>query len=368
MHTRNKLPSQVNGQPVVAVAQKMARRADLIYVTDEGRGIARVRHGAGFVYRGPSGRSVHNAAALSRIRSLAIPPAWQQVWICSQSRGHLQATGRDARGRKQYLYHPQWTAVRDAAKFERLAQFGTLLPRIRRRVARDLRRQGLPRQKVLATLVRLLESTMIRVGNEEYAKANHSYGLTTLRDRHAKIRGKTIEFNFRGKSGKRHAVKVTSPRLARIVKRCQDLPGQELFQYVDAQGEVQSVGSADVNQYLRDASDQDITAKDFRTWAGTLLAAECLCRCGPSSHHAASKRAVNDAVRKVAEQLRNTMAICRKCYIHPAIIDAYVDGSLLEGKLGRLFSKTTRMRAGKRKQEKLLIDFLRAAGRPRISN
>ena len=267
---------------------------------------------------------------LARIRSLAIPPAWTDVWICSNPLGHIQATGRDARGRKQYRYHPRWRQVRDETKYHRLIAFARALPRLRARVNTDLGLPGLPRRKVLAAVVRLLEETRMRVGNEEYAQNNRSFGLTTLRSRHATVDGATLRFQFRGKSGRRHTIDLRDRRLARIVRRCQDLPGQHLFQYRDDEGGWESVDSDDVNGYLREASDEDITAKDFRTWAGTLLAYGFLARRVASTENGDARHDVVEAVREVADQLGNTPAVSRRSYIHPGVVDAYLEGSLVE--------------------------------------
>jgi len=291
-------------------------------------GITRRRAGNGWVYLDPKGRQVTDPETLARIKSLVIPPAWTDVWICPRANGHIQATGRDARGRKQYRYHPRWTEVRDGTKYDRMIAFGLALPRLRARVAADLRRPGLPREKVLAAVVRLLEVTLIRVGNDEYARSNHSFGLTTLRDEHALIRGATVRFRFGGKGGVRHDVALTDRRLARIVRRCRELPGQELFQYLDDEGHVRDVTSTDVNEYLREATGTDFTAKDFRTWAGTVLAAHTLLALDAGDSPRGSKRRLAQAVAAVAERLGNTKAVCRKCYIHPAVLDAYLDGSL----------------------------------------
>jgi DNA topoisomerase-1 len=268
------------------------------------------------------------SADLARIRALVIPPAWTDVWICPDPRGHLQATGRDARGRKQYRYHPRWREVRDEDKYGRLHEFGRVLPSIRRRVARDLGRPGLPREKVLAAVVKLLETTFIRVGNDEYARQNRSFGLTTMRDAHVRVSGSTVRFLFRGKSGVAHELELDDRRLARIVKQCRDLPGQDLFQYVDGSGAVVDVGSGDVNAYLKELTGTDFTSKDFRTWAGTVLAAKLLCSCGPSPSATAAKRTIAGAIDEVARRLGNTRAVCRKCYVHPSVIDAYLDGSI----------------------------------------
>jgi DNA topoisomerase-1 len=257
-----------------------------------------------------------------------IPPAWEQVWISPDARGHLQATGRDVRGRKQYRYHPKWRRVRDETKYDRMLGFAQALPRIRRRTARDLRRTGMPREKVLATVVQLLEKTLIRVGNGEYARQNRSFGLTTLRDGHVDVRAGRVHFTFRGKSGIEHEIRLDDPHLARIVKACRDLPGYDLFQYIDEEGARCSVGSADVNSYLKEITGEDYTSKDFRTWAGTVLAAQMLREIGASTTETESRRNIVSAVESVAKKLGNTKAVCRKCYIHPAIFDAYVDGSM----------------------------------------
>jgi DNA topoisomerase-1 len=307
-----------------------AEEAGLRYVSDWKPGIARKPNGKGFSYLTADGTAVPDAETLARIRSLAIPPAWQYVWICPTDEGHIQATGYDARGRKQYRYHPRWREVRDLEKYARLIAFAQALPRIRRRVDQHLKCAGLPRAKVLAAVVRLLEATLIRVGNDEYAKSNHSFGLTTMRGNHAHINGSTICFEFRGKSGREHEIDLKDRRLARIVAQCQELPGQELFQFVDEKGEIRDVGSQDVNEYLREISGEDFTAKDFRTWAGTVLAAKVLQEFKEFDSQAAAKRNVVRAIEHVAGRLGNTKAVCRKCYIHPAVIDAYLDKSLIE--------------------------------------
>ena len=273
---------------------------------------------------------MRDAETLRRIRALAIPPAWTEVWICPDPNGHLQATGRDAKGRKQYRYHPRWREVRDDAKYTKLLTFARVLPLIRARVEADLKRSGLPREKVLAAIIRLMEMTLIRIGNAEYAKANKSFGLTTLRDRHVAIEGGHVHISFRGKSGKRHETDINDRRLARIVKDCRDLPGYELFQYIDEDGQRRDVDSADVNDYLREITGEDITAKDFRTWAATHLAAQALREFEEFDSDAKRKKAIVDAVKKVATHLGNTPAICRRSYIHPAVLDGYMDGTLLQ--------------------------------------
>jgi DNA topoisomerase-1 len=312
----------------VSQAAPVAGAAGLRYANDGRPGIRRRRSGGGFRYLKPGGKPLRDPGAIRRIRSLAIPPAYTDVWISPDPRGHVQATGRDARGRKQYRYHPRWREVRDATKFDRMGEFSRALPRIRRRLRRDLARAGLPREKVLATIVRLLEDTCIRVGNEEYAQTNGSYGLTTLRDGHVAIAGSEIRFEFRGKSGKRHRCRLRDRRLAKIVRRCQEIPGQELFQYRDDDGARQSVSSGDVNAYLREISGGDFTAKDFRTWAGTLRATDALLAAGPVEGAAAKKRAILAAIDAVAAELNNTRAVCRKYYVHPRVLDAFAAGRL----------------------------------------
>jgi len=308
----------------------------------------------GFRYYRSDGRLVKNPADLKRIRALAIPPAWKKVWISPDPRGHVQATGRDARGRKQYRYHRDWRASRDGNKFERMEAFATLLPVIRRRTVADLARPGLPREKVLATVVQLLERSLIRVGNEEYAKANKSFGLTTMRDQHVEVKGSTLRFEFRGKSGKRHTVGINDRRLARIVKQCRDLPGQELFQYVDEDGHTQDVNSADVNTYLREVTGADFTAKDFRTWFGTVLAASALRECRPVDSMAAAKKNVVRAIEAVAGVLGNTPAVCRKSYIHPAILECYIDRSM-PSRLSRSLPATLKRVASKLRRDEVAV-------------
>jgi DNA topoisomerase-1 len=338
----------VAADPVTAAAE-----AGLRYSQDSRDGIRRVRSGKGFRYLSPKGRIIRDRATLARIKALAIPPAWTDVWICPDERGHLQATGRDDRGRKQYRYHPRWREVRDESKFGRLAAFGKALPRMRSRIRRDLKLPGLPREKVLATVVRLLETTLIRVGNEEYARHNGSYGLTTMRNRHARVRKDEIHFEFRGKSGVPHRITIRNPRLARIVNRCRDIPGQELFQYLDDSDERHPIESADVNDYLRAISGADYTAKDFRTWAGTVQAVEFLQEAGPAKSPTAAKRTIARAVKAVAQRLGNTAAVCRKCYIHPGVLDAYLDGSLAK----------SRAAPTQRQEERGLLKLLRKCTR-----
>ena len=300
----------------------------LTYVNDDDPGIRRVKAGTGFGYRDAQGRPIRDDKSLERIKALVIPPAWTEVWICPSPRGHIQATGRDQKGRKQYLYHPDFRGVCEGAKYERMVAFGRALPRLRARVEQDLARRGLPREKVLAAVVRLMELTLVRVGNESYAKENKSFGLTTLRDRHARITPGAAIFEFRGKSGKVHRTGVRDRRLARIVKACQDLPGQRLFQYLDEDGQHRAVESADVNAYIRAALGEDFSAKDFRTWAGTLAAARALADQPDSSSAGEAKRNVVICVKAVAGLLGNTAAVCRRSYIHPLVLEAYEQGTL----------------------------------------
>ena len=322
---KDRLPVEAALNPELA-----AKQAQLRYGDDSAPGITRHKARNGFDYRLLDSRVVRDIDTLKRIRSLAIPPAWTNVWICLHSNGHLQATGRDARGRKQYRYHPRWREVRDEAKYNKLLIFTQVLPQLRARVEEDLKRPGLQRERVLAAIVRLMELTFFRVGNSEYAKANESFGLTTLRDRHVAIEGSRIHISFRGKSGKHHETDINDRRLARIVKSCRDLPGYELFQYMDVEGQRHTVGSAEVNEYLREITGEEITAKDFRTWAGTQLAAEALREFEAFDSEAERKRAVVRAVEKVAKHLGNTPTICRRCYIHPAVLEGYFEGTMLQ--------------------------------------
>lgn len=307
-----------------------ARLAGLRYVTDKQPGITRRRAGKGFLYVDAAGKSVRDNDTLRRIRSLVIPPAWRNVWICPSSEGHLQAVGTDARGRKQYRYHAVYRLVRDTTKYTRLYAFGTALPKIRARVELDMRRPGIPREKVLATVVHLLEETCIRIGNDEYKKANESFGLTTLQDEHVEIDGSTIRFRFKGKSAQWHEVEVTNRRLAKIVLACQEIPGDELFQYIDAEGQVRDVTSGDVNEYLYEVTGERFTAKDFRTWNGTCQAALALRALGPAETQTACRKCLVEAVKQTARRLNNRPATCKKYYIHPAIMEAYTDGSLFD--------------------------------------
>ncbi len=306
-----------------------ARAAKLHYVSDRRPGITRTRDGDDWVFHDPSGATVTDPRVLDRIRKLAIPPAYTDVWICKDPRGHLQAVGRDAKGRKQYRYHARWREVRDEAKYGKMLTFGRVLPTIRAAVRRDLALHGLPKRKVVAAIVALLERTMMRVGNEEYARTNNSFGLTTLKEQHVAVKGGHLTFDFRGKHGVEHHIDLDDRRLARVVERCRDLPGQDLFQFLDQHGERHHVVSDDVNEYLREASGEDITAKDFRTWAATNLAALALRDMAAGDTPAKTKKHLVEVVEHVAKNLGNTPAICRKCYIHPAVFEGYLDGSLL---------------------------------------
>ena len=308
-----------------------AKAAHLHYVTDRKPGIKRVVGEEGFEYHLPDGTRLTDEQEITRIKKLAIPPAYADVWICRDPNGHLQATGRDARGRKQYRYHARWRVVRDEAKYGHMLVFGRVLPKIRAQVEHDLALPGLPRRRVLATLVKLLEKTMARIGNEEYARDNKSFGLTTLRNRHTRVEGSRIKFDFRGKHGIDHHLNLQDRRLANIIKRCRELPGQHLFQFIDHEGTLHAITSDDVNEYLHEVSGEAITAKDFRTWAATNLAAMALRELERFDTDAKNKKNVVQAVEAVAGLLGNTPSVCRKCYIHPAIFDGYLDGSLLEG-------------------------------------
>jgi DNA topoisomerase-1 len=313
----------------LADPREAAESAGLVYVSDEDRGIRRERAGDAFAYFKPNGDPVTDEATLERIRKLAIPPAYTDVWICNRANGHLQATGRDARGRKQYRYHPQFREVRESTKYEHMMEFAKALPAVRSKLAEHMALRGLPREKVLATVVHLLETTLIRVGNDDYAKENKSYGLTTLRNPHVKVEGSELRFQFKGKSGKTWRLQLKDRRVAKIVRACQDLPGQRLFQYRDDDGEVREVTSADVNGYLKEITGRDITAKDFRTWAGTVLAALALQEFEAFDSKATQKKNLRAAIEHVSSRLGNTPTICRKCYIHPEVLNAYVEGNML---------------------------------------
>jgi DNA topoisomerase I len=336
-----------------------AKAAGLRYVSDDMPGIRRRKRGKGFSYLLPNGQTLQSPKDLERIRKLAIPPAWTDVWICPIANGHLQATGRDAKGRKQYRYHEEWRSVRDETKFGRMILFGEALPKIRQKIEEDLSQRGLSRTRVLAAVVKLLETTLIRVGNREYMKQNNSYGLTTLRDGHVDIEGSKIRFEFRGKSGKDHSVEIQDRRLARVVRQCRDLPGQTLFQYVDDNGERQKVLSEDVNAYLKEISGEDFTAKDFRTWGGTVLMLAALMEVGMCDGEKEANKAVVQAVKQVAENLGNRPAICRKYYIHPIVIETFVQGELLDALQGAVEDVDPEDSTGLRKLEAQVLSLLR---------
>jgi DNA topoisomerase-1 len=348
---------------LLADAEASAELARLRYVDVDEPGIERRRRGRSFGYRHADGTRVSDAATLARIRALVIPPAWTQVWICRTADGHIQATGRDARGRKQYRYHPRWRALRDAAKFEHMLDFAVALAAIRRRVDADLRRQGLTRERVLATVVRLLDRTNARIGNESYARDNGSYGLVTLRCRHASVSGSTVELAFRGKSGVRRRLVLDDRKLAAVVRRCQELPGQRLFRWVDDRGVARDIESGDVNRYLREASGREVTSKDFRTWAATVTAASALHELGPRPSKARRARCVRRAIERTAHLLGNTPAVCKRSYIHPAVIGAYVDGSLCDALAASRARLTGRRMRGLGIDERVLVDFLAAQQR-----
>jgi DNA topoisomerase I len=308
--------------------REAAEAAGLVYVSDEDRGIRRERKGDAFEYYKPNGDKLTDETTLERIRKLAIPPAYTDVWICPRANGHLQATGRDARGRKQYRYHPQFREVRETTKYEHMLEFARALPDIRAKLAEHMALRGLPREKVLATVVHLLETTLIRVGNDDYARDNKSYGLTTLRNPHVKVDGSELRFQFKGKSGKMWRLQVKDRRIAKIIRACQDLPGQRLFQYRDEEGEIRDVTSADVNAYLKEITGRDVTAKDFRTWAGTVMAALALQEFEAFDTKATQKKNLKEAIERVSSRLGNTPTICRKCYVHPEVLNAYIEGDL----------------------------------------
>ncbi len=320
-----------NGAKIVADAIDAAEEAGLRYVSDDRPGYTRKAKGEDFDWLDADGEPIRDEQRLLRIKRLAIPPAWTEVWVSPLANGHIQATGRDARGRKQYVYHDRWREVRDENKYDRIISFGKTLPKIRRRIARDLKLAGLPRNKVLATVVQLLERTFIRIGNEEYARENKSFGLTTMKDRHVEVKGAKLRFRFRGKSGREHEVDVTDGRIANIISKLQDLPGQDLFQYVDHEGKVRDITSQDVNEYLREITGEDFSAKDFRTWAGTVLTAIALNAQEQFETPKQAKSNINTAIKAVAKILGNTPAICRKCYVHPAVLENYLDQKSIDG-------------------------------------
>jgi DNA topoisomerase-1 len=342
----------------VAAPVASAKAAGLRYVSDTMPGIRRKRAGKHFSYIGLDGKPIHDSKELERIRAIGIPPAWTNVWICPNPRGHIQATGRDAKGRKQYRYHTEWRKIRDETKYDRMVDFGKALPHIREHVAHDLTLPGMPREKVLAAVVRLLDRTSIRVGNEEYARENGSFGLTTMRNDHVDVEGPEIQFHFRGKGGKEHTIDIKDRQLARIVKKCQDLPGHELFEYIDENKELRTIESDDVNEYLRQISGQDFTAKDFRTWAGTVTATCALQDLGEYESQTQAKKNVVRAIEVAAKYLGNTPAICRKSYVHPEVVDAYLNGALLEALDQHNENAVQEALHGLRPEEIAVLDFL----------
>lgn len=349
-------------------AEAAARDAGLRYVTDDRPGISRERQGDGWVYRKPDGTRITHQPTIDRIDALVIPPAWTDVWISTDPRGHLQATGRDERGRKQYRYHARWRDTRDENKFDRMVEFGDVLPAIREQVDRDLAKRGLPREKVLATVVRLLETTLIRIGSEEYVKENGSYGLTTFRNRHAKVDGATVHFAFRGKSGVKHAIDLHDRRMAKIVQRMRDLPGYHLFQYIDDDGERREVNAEDVNAYIQSIAGNGFTAKDFRTWAGTVMCAVALRDCCGWESETEAKKHVVDAVKQVANSLGNTPAVCRKSYIHPAIIETYFADPALNAVWDRTGEKLVETHGALNQDEAAVLRLLREKHRQPVES
>jgi DNA topoisomerase I len=357
---RQPVTLDLSAAEAVVDPKEAAEYAGLTYVSDERPGIGRRKVGKGFCYLGPDGGKVRDAEVLKRIKSLAVPPAWTDVWICPKANGHIQATGRDARGRKQYRYHARFREVREGTKYQHMLAFAESLPAIRKKVSDHLALRGLPREKVLATVVQLLEATLIRVGSDEYARQNKSYGLTTLKTRHVEVNGSELRFNFKGKSGKVWRLGIRDRRIAKVIRACQDLPGQELFQYVDESGETRDVTSSDVNAYLREISGEDITAKDFRTWHGTVLAAMALQEFEKFDSQAGAKKNIKEAIQQVAARLGNTPTICRKCYIHPEILTTYIEGSLLLEVKKKVESELREDLPGLKPEEAAVLTLLQA--------
>jgi len=338
--------------------EESAEEAGLIYIHDFLPGIRRKRNGKNFQYIDPKKKIIKDKKTLERIKALIIPPAWKDVWICTKPNGHLQATGRDAKNRKQYRYHTKWRVVRDQTKYDRMMAFGEALPKIRKQVKKDIALPGMPREKILATVIEVMEKTLIRIGNEEYAKENHSYGLTTLQGKHVDVHGSTVRFHFKGKSGVKHDIALHDKRLAKIIQRCNDLPGHELFEYRDENWKVHSIGSADVNNYLKTISGDDFTAKDFRTWYGTVLAAEALKSFKKFDSQAEAKKNVIQAIEMVAKKLGNTRSVCRKCYIHPAIMESYMDRTLIKNLKVQIKSMISSKLKSLRPEEAAVVAFL----------
>jgi DNA topoisomerase I len=354
----NRLGPMLDSEGRLSVEVGAPAPAGLCYVCDSGPAIRRRRAGKGFVYLDAKGKRIADLGALKRIRALAIPPAWTDVWICPSPRGHIQAVGRDARGRKQYRYHADYREAREEAKFEHMHQFAKALPAIRTKVAEHMSLRGLTREKVLATVVHLLETTLIRVGNDEYARANQSYGLTTLKTDHVAVEGTEVRFEFTGKSGKQWSLTMRDRRVARILRACQELPGQELLQYYDAERELRAVSSDDVNAYLREAAGYDVTAKDFRTWAGSVLMVRFLKEAGAYATLKEGKRTLRAAIARVAQALGNTPAVCRKSYIHPAIVSGYLEGKFMADEAPGTLEASKDHSQGLRHEEASLLALL----------
>ncbi len=350
---KSALPVEIITDPA-----KSAKAAGLRYVSDGKPGLTRLKRGKTFRYATADGDAVRDAETLGRIKSLVIPPAWADVWISPWPNGHLQATGRDVKGRKQSRYHPRWREVRDQTKYERMSQFADALPTIRERVQHDLGLAGLPKKKVLATIVSLMEATLIRVGNEEYARENKSYGLTTMRNRHVEVHGSKITFTFQGKSRVHHTINLQDRRLAKIILRCEEIPGQELFHFLDHEGNPHSIDSSDVNEYLQEISGEHFTAKDFRTWAGSVLAAVTLKELGPFETVTEGKRKVVEAIKSVAERLGNTPSVCRKCYVHPAVLEAYLGGTSVAEAKEQIEEEIEEHATALKREERALLDLL----------
>ena len=343
---------------IVTSPQESAQEAGLRYVTDARPGLHRLSRGKSFRYVDAAGKAVKDPQTLARIKSLVIPPAWTDVWICASASGHLQCTGRDARGRKQSRYHPKWREVRDGNKYEKMLHFAEVLPVIRKQIDKDLQRPGLPKEKVLAAVVGVMEQTHIRVGNEEYAKTNKSYGLTTMRNKHVEVHGSHITFSFQGKSRVQHTVDLEDKRLAKVIRRCEELPGYELFQYVDEDGNARTIDSTDVNDYLKETTGQHFTAKDFRTWAGTVLACDLLRTMEPYESTTQAKKNVVAVIKSVAARLGNTPAVCRKAYIHPAVLEAYLGGLSKQEAKKELEEEIASRKLALRKEELALLQLL----------
>ncbi|HEY8834004.1 MAG TPA: DNA topoisomerase IB [Chthoniobacterales bacterium] len=341
-------------------AAEVAEEAGLRYVSDDQPGYTRKAKGDDFEYFDTDGKAIRDETRLLRIRRIGIPPAYKDVWICPSPNGHIQATARDARGRKQYRYHERWREARDENKYDRILVFGQALPKIRRQVNKDMGLRELPRNKVLATVVHLLGRTFIRIGNEEYARENKSFGLTTMRNRHVDVKGAKLTFSFKGKSGVQHEIDVSNRRLANIIRKLQDLPGQDVFQYEDETGEVRNVDSQDVNDYLQEITGEEFTAKDFRTWAGTVLTAMALNAQGPVENQAQAKKNIKDAIAAVAKILGNTPTVCRKCYVHPVVLESYLDGDMIEGLRQKTEEALSEQLEDLRAEEAAVMSFLQA--------